>query len=136
MKNIIFLIFGITILLFSCNDNKIDSKNENKGADIPARKNFTDKDLRYEGKSVKLTKHGICRMDCRKIDAFEIQEVINNGEINKRKSKPNSKPCPTIAYEGKTSDGQLARVIVGTCENDIKIVTVIDLDTDWKCNCK
>jgi hypothetical protein len=74
-------------------------------------------------------------MDCRKLDAFEVQEVINQGNINKRKSNPKSKPCPTIAYEGRTSDGQMARVVVGTCENDIKIVTVIDLKRDWKCNC-
>jgi hypothetical protein len=91
--------------------------------------------LTYQGQAVKLTKHGICRMDCRKLDAFEVQEVINQGNINKRKSDPTSKPCPTVAYEGRTSDGQMARVVVGTCENDIKIVTVIDLKTDWKCKC-
>jgi hypothetical protein len=135
MKKLFYLIFGIILLTSSCNDNKGNKIEENKGADTPARKNFTENDLTYQGQAVKLTKHGICRMDCRKLDAFEVQEVINQGNINKRKSDPTSKPCPTVAYEGRTSDGQMARVVVGTCENDIKIVTVIDLKTDWKCKC-
>lgn len=120
-------------------DNKEVNKNKEnnkKGSDMPARKNFTDKDLSYRGQSIALTRHGRCRMGCRNIDAYEIQEVINQGRINARKSNPNSKPCPTIAFEGKTSDGQTTRVVLGTCKNDYKIVTVIDLDTDWKCDCK
>jgi hypothetical protein len=119
-------------------NNQTDSPERptnNKGADLPARKNFTEKDLLYQGRAVKLTRHGKCRMDCRKIDAFEIQEVITKGKINHRKSNQNSKPCPTTAYEGKTSDGQMVRVVLGTCENDYKIVTVIDLGNDWKCSC-
>lgn len=107
----------------------------NKGADLPARKNFTEKDLQYQGQSINLTKHGRCRMECRKLDAYEIQEVINQGKINRNKSNPNSKPCPTLAFEGKTSDGQMARVVVGTCKGNYKIVTAIDLKNNWKCNC-
>ncbi len=124
-------------------ENHDDQKRKNGGSetsvkviDLPSRQNFSDRDLVYMGNSIALTRHGRCRMDCRNIDAYEVQEVINKGSINKRKSDPNSKPCPTIAFEGKTSDGQTARVVLGTCEGNYKIVTVIDLDTDWKCKCK
>ncbi len=107
-----------------------------KGSDLPPRQNFKDKDLRYQDQAIKLTHHGRCRMECRKIDAYEIQEVINQGKVNAKKSNPNSKPCPTIAFEGKTIDNQTIRVVLGTCEGNYKIVTVIDLKNDWKCDCK
>lgn len=133
MKKLLYLIFGIVLFMYACDEKK---QQNNRDSDLPARENFTDKDIKYQGKSVKLTKHGSCRMECRKLDAYEVQEVINNGKINKRKSNPKSTPCPTVAYDGKTSDGQKARVVLGTCEDDIKVVTVIDLKTNWKCNCK
>jgi len=158
LKTVFISILAITaMLLVSCDDILQNNDNEpnnyenptteegnkkgnqttnGRGADMPARKNFSDKDLSYQGQSVKLTKHGRCRMDCRQLDAFEIQEVINRGKVNERKSDPNSKPCPTVAFEGKTSDGQTARVVVGTCEGNYKIVTVIDLKNDWKCDCQ
>ena len=134
--NKLFYLFGIIILLYSCNEKSSTKTGYNSVADMPARNNFSEKDLLYKGQSVKLTKHGSCRMDCRKLDAYEVQEVINVGRMIKRKSNPNSKPCPTVAYEGKTIDGQWARVVVGACEGDIKIVTVIDLYKEWDCNCK
>ena len=118
------------------NNIKKEYTNNGKGPDTPARKNFSDKDLSYQGQSIKLTKHGRCRMECRKLDAFEIQEVIDQGKVNEKKSNPNSKPCPTVAFEGLTADGQTARVVVGTCEGNYKIVTVIDLKNDWKCDCE
>jgi hypothetical protein len=135
MKKLLYFFSGVLFLLAAC-DEKSNNQDYNYGKDIPARKNFTDNDLKYNGQSVKLTKHGSCRMVCRKLDAYEIQEVISKGRINKRKSYPNSKPCPTVAYEGFTVDGQKARVVLGTCENDIKVVTVIDLGQDWQCNCR
>ena len=98
---------------------------------------FSEQDLRFEGKKIVLTRHARCRMDCRKIDAYEIQEVINQGHITARKSKSTAPPgkCPTTAYEGTTRDNQLVRVILGTCETP-KIITVIDLKNDYKCTCK
>jgi Domain of unknown function (DUF4258) len=94
--------------------------------------------LRYQGKDVKVTKHGKCRMECRQLDLSEIQEVLDKGEINAKKSGQNDKPgqCPTTALEGKTRDGQRARVIVSDCGTHCNLVTVIDLDTEFKCHCK
>ena len=136
MKKLLYAFIGIILILLSCDHNANIIQDYNRGNDLPPRHNFSDRDLRYQGQQVKLTKHGSCRMDCRKLDAYEVQEIICKGKINRRKSNPKSKPCPTVAYEGNTSDGQRARVVVGTCENDIKIVTVIDLRKDWDCNCR
>jgi hypothetical protein len=92
--------------------------------------------ITYEGKEVILTKHAKCRMDCRKISNAEVQEVINEGKENKRKSNPNDPRCPTIALEDWTEDGQLVRIIVANCDDVAKLVTVIDLKNDYNCVCE
>ncbi len=87
-------------------------------------------------KNIKITRHAKCRMGCRKINESEIMEVIEQGSINKRKTNPNSKPCPTTAYEHRTyHDKQKTRVIVGHCPGIHKIVTVIDLENEYQCQC-
>lgn len=112
--------------------------NSNEAPNEPTPSDFTERDLRYEDKAIKITHHARCRMDCRYIDAYEIQEVIDQGNINHRKSQSNPAPgkCPTIAYEGVTKDDQTVRVIVGDCDNRPIIITVIDLKNEYNCTCK
>lgn len=99
-------------------------------------KEFTEKDLRYKGERAVVTRHARCRMGCREIDAFEIQEVIDQGQINYRKNKPaQNGRCASIAYEGITRDRQEVRIIVGECERDPIIITVIDLGNKYDCTC-
>jgi hypothetical protein len=99
------------------------------------RRNEQPEQLSYQGKRLRLTQHAKCRMDCREIDAAEIQEIINKNQVNLKKTDPNGKPCPTVAYEGRSRDNQRIRVIVGNCADDPKVVTVIDLENDYKCTC-
>ena len=86
--------------------------------------------LRYKGKTVILTKHAVCRMDCRALDLQEVQEVLDKGKVNERKSDRQASPCGTLALETRTRDGQMARVVIADCAEQTKIVTVIDLDND------
>ena len=81
------------------------------------------------------TKHAKCRMECRHVDESEVVEIINAGNVNENKSDKNDSPCPTLAYEGKSHDGQHLRIVVADCEPRDKIVTVIDLENDYKCDC-
>lgn len=109
----------------STNDQRAEPSNE-----------FTEGDLTYKGKKAVVTRHARCRMGCREIDAFEIQEVIDQDLINYKKNKPaEAGRCPSIAYEGTTRDRQHVRVIVGECENDPIIITVIDLGNKYNCTC-
>ncbi|MCH2021538.1 MAG: DUF4258 domain-containing protein [Saprospiraceae bacterium] len=98
---------------------------------------FTESDLKYQGKTIVVTTHGRCRMGCREIDAYEVQEIIDQDNINDRKSQSlvSSGECPTIAYEGYTRDKQHVRVILGDCKDDPIIITVIDLENEYKCDC-
>lgn len=121
-------------------DNGTTGRSTNERREEPsapiASDEFTERDLRYKGKKAVVTRHARCRMGCREIDAFEIQEVIDQDLINYKKNKPaEGGRCPSIAYEGTTRDRQHVRVIVGECERDPIIITVIDLGNKYNCTC-
>lgn len=82
------------------------------------------------------TKHARCRMQCRHIDETEIQEILTAGNINNRKSDPTDKPCPTYAYEGYSHDEQHLRIVIARCDDVEKVVTCIDLDNEFECDCR
>lgn len=110
---------------------------EQKNVMTPKMADYYDvSDIRYKGKKLILTKHARCRMGCREIDAFEVNEILSNGRINQRKSQPNASPCPKYAIEGESRDGQTVRAVIADCNRDVKLVTVIDLDNHYKCSCK
>lgn len=83
---------------------------------------------------IEYTEHAKCRMDCRHISEKEIKDVLREGEINYRKTEKNASPCPKYALEYYT-DGKKVRVIVGDCDERAVIITVIDLDHEFECNC-
>lgn len=75
-------------------------------------------------------------MECREIDESEVREVLQEGKINYTKSNLKDKPCPTYAVEGITHDRQRVRIVVGDCASQASIVTVIDLENDFRCECE
>lgn len=81
------------------------------------------------------TRHARCRMGCRHITEEEVEEILEYGEVNTKKSDPNDKPCPSFALEGHTHDGQHLRIVFAPCDHDTKVVTCIDLDAEWSCAC-
>ena len=81
------------------------------------------------------SKHAKCRMDCRKIDESEIREILKNGTINYKKIQ-NDKRGKTYPVEGLTHDKQHVRIVFAPKDDGLVVVTVIDLDTEWSCDCK
>lgn len=81
------------------------------------------------------SKHAKCRMDCRKIDESEVKEILKNGTINYKKIQ-NDKRGKTYPVEGLTHDKQRVRIVFAPKDDGLVVVTVIDLDTEWKCDCK
>jgi len=79
--------------------------------------------------------HARCRMDCRHITEGEVQETMRDGTINYRKSDIKNARCPRYALEDQTKDGQHVRIVFAQCDNYTEVVTVIDLDTEWTCDC-
>ncbi|HEX6429479.1 MAG TPA: DUF4258 domain-containing protein [Niastella sp.] len=139
-----FLLFSY--LLTACQDvarpgnNSSASENaqtENPNAG-PGRNNAApDNDVidRHPGKLI-YTKHARCRMGCRHIDEAEVQEILQEGRINYRKSEPAGRPDPKYALEGTTRDGQQVRIVFAPAKRGMVVITVIDLGTEWSCDCK
>ena len=83
------------------------------------------------------TAHARCRMQCRHITHAEVEDIMKNGVINYRKTDLNDRPCPTYALEGYTrQDNQHVRIVFAQCDKKVKVVTCIDLDNEFACNCK
>jgi Domain of unknown function (DUF4258) len=81
------------------------------------------------------TRHAKCRMQCRHITQKEVEAIMQQGNINYRKSNVSDMPCPTYALEGNTDDGQQVRIVFAQCDNKTKVVTCIDLDNEYSCDC-
>lgn len=124
---------------------QVDKPTENKRDSDTGRRDPSrppsDEPNRTEGfdrRAEKLifTKHARCRMGCRHIDEAEVREILLHGRINQRKSEPAGRPDPKYALEGKTRDGQEVRIIFAPSDRGMVVITVIDLDTEWPCDCK
>ncbi|MDB5202675.1 MAG: hypothetical protein JWQ27_2084 [Ferruginibacter sp.] len=80
------------------------------------------------------SKHARCRMECRHIDESEVKEILARGEINSDKIESDQKGT-TYPLEGITHDKQKVRIVFAPHETEMVVVTVIDLDKEWPCNC-
>jgi hypothetical protein len=79
--------------------------------------------------------HAKCRMQCRHISQAEVEQIMQDGEINYTKSDLKNARCPRYAVEGLTKDDQRVRIVYAQCNESTTVVTVIDLGTDWSCDC-
>ncbi len=92
--------------------------------------------LRGGNKKINYSRHAKCRMECRHIDESEVKEILQKGEINYAKEQESEKGV-TYPLEGVTHDGQHVRIVFAPNENNVTVVTCIDLDTNWPCgDCK
>lgn len=80
------------------------------------------------------TRHAECRMDCRHVDPDEVQDALAHGALDPSRSRDDGR-CPSHALHHTSDDGQALRVVFAACETETKVVTVIDLGTDWPCDC-
>ena len=97
--------------------------------------NVSGTEVSYDFNNLIYTKHALCRMECREVRKDEIRQIIEMNKVNKNKSDYTDKPCPTLAYEGVSDDGQHLRIIIANCDNASKVVTAIDLDNEYNCHC-
>ena len=79
--------------------------------------------------------HAKCRMNCRHITQAEVKEIMQDGKINYSKSDLQNSRCPRYAVEGITKDNQDVRIIFAQCNEQTTVVTVIDLEKKWSCDC-
>src|SRR5688572_7479720 len=84
---------------------------------------------------IEYTAHAKCRMQCRSISQEEVEEILQLGKINYRKTDLKDRPCPSYALEGITRDKQRVRIVFAQCNQKTKVVTAIDLGKEWECHC-
>ena len=80
------------------------------------------------------SKHAQCRMNCRQIDSTEVKDILANGTLNESKIEDSDKGR-SYPLEGFTKDKQHVRIVFAPHQDEIVVVTVIDLDKEWQCNC-
>ena len=131
------IIIVLAIVLFFIRKNKQGDTTKTKtttGKKDPSAVNRNrgfDRRVSY----IEYTEHAKCRMQCRKISQAEVEEIMKEGKINYAKSDVNDRPCPTYALEGITKDNQRVCIIFAQCDYKTKVITSIDLNTDWECHC-
>ena len=81
------------------------------------------------------SKHARCRMECRHIDESEIKEILETGKINYNKIESDARG-KSYPLEGVTHDHQHVRIVFAPKDDGMLVVTCIDLDTEWPCDCK
>lgn len=124
MKAIIRLISCLLFFFISCDEINISNVSQNNDE---WQINSTTK--------ITYSKHAKCRMECRFIDEDEVREILIKKNINHDRTRINEKG-ESVAFEGITHDNQKVRIVAAKkSQNQIHIVTVIDLEQKWHCEC-
>ncbi len=117
------------------NNNRHKTEKIEAVKNIPAQNNAGDEPIDRTPEQLIYTKHARCRMECRHIDESEVKEILDEGVINYNKIEKSDKG-KSYPLEGITHDKQHVRIVFAPKLENLVVVTVIDLDKDWYCNCK
>ena len=127
------VLLAAALLLFYVKKNQRGSFPRNLSTDItiPA---ITNDGFNRNAHKIIYSKHARCRMDCRHIDESEVMEILQTGKLNADKIEED-KRGKTYPLEGVTHDRQHVRIVFAPKQDELVVVTVIDLDKEWECNC-
>ncbi len=136
---IIILILAVAVFAikrWQRDDPSPKPKVTNNDRNDPAS-NRTNRDRGFDRRIsyLQYSNHAKCRMQCRHISQVEVEEIMEEGKINYNKSDLKNARCPRYAVEGITKDDQRVRIVYAQCNESTTVVTVIDLNTDWSCDC-
>ena len=131
---VLFIIMAIVAIgLKRCNNNtatRTAPPKEQRGSTQASSRGLDRDPEKYY-----FTKHARCRMDCRHITQREVKAILREGTINYSKSDLNDNRGPTYAVEGITEDKQRVRIIFAPKDRHMSVVTVIDLEKEYVCDC-
>lgn len=133
------MVIAIIVIKQCKNSNVPEPKPKVTNNDKPKdpASNPTDRDRGFDRRTsyLEYSNHAKCRMQCRHISQAEVADIMEKGKINYNKSDLQNARCPRYAIEGETKDDQEVRIIFAQCNDKTVVVTVIDLETDYKCDC-
>ncbi|MEO6538264.1 MAG: DUF4258 domain-containing protein [Ferruginibacter sp.] len=128
-----FLALLAAILLFvwiKKNQRGPTKSHDNQEQTIPSGANEFDRTINH----IVYSRHAKCRMACRHIDETEVKEILSSGTLNYQKIEEDEKG-KTYPLEGITHDKQHVRIVFAPHQQELVVVTVVDLDREWPCNC-
>jgi Domain of unknown function (DUF4258) len=128
------VLLAAALLLFYIKKNQRGTFPRNPSGEITVPVN-TGEGFNREPHKIIYSRHARCRMDCRHIDETEVKEILQNGRLNDNKAREDIRG-KTYPLEGITHDKQHVRIVFAPKQDDLLVITVIDLDKDWDCNCK
>ena len=137
---ILLLVLAVAVIVIKkCNNtgNKVSKQKTTTENNSTSTSGDVNRNRGFDRRTsfIEYTEHAKCRMQCRHINQSEVEEIMRDGQINYRKSNVDATPCPVYALEGVTSDRQRVRIVFAQCDYKTKVVTSIDLDTEWQCHC-
>lgn len=104
---------------------------------ITTEEGYTKRGLNRNPSNINYSKYAKCRMDCRHITEAEVKDMLQNGNINYKKSDLKGDDChKKYAVEGYSKDGQHLRIIFAPCKDEVTVVTCIDIGVEWECHCE
>lgn len=128
---VLVVLAAIAIYLRNC------SNTSNKKNTTTTNKEYKVRGLNRTPSHINYSKHAKCRMDCRHIDDTEVKDILQNGKINYNKSDLNGADCrKKYAVEGYSKDNQHLRIIFAPCNDEVTVVTCIDIGAEWECHCE
>lgn len=127
------VLIAAALLLFYIKKNQRGNFPNNPANDITIPV-VTEEGFNRNVHKIIYSKHARCRMDCRHIDKSEVREILETGKLNRAKIEQDSRG-KTYPLEGKTHDNQNVRIVFAPKQDEVVVVTVIDLDKDWVCDC-
>jgi hypothetical protein len=136
---LVVLVLLIALRLFTNNNTSKSSQQNGKLPESTSHRevntgNEASGDLNRNITHLIYSHHARCRMDCRHISEGEIQEVLAHGIVNERKIETDSRG-KTYPLEETVNGHRLRVVFAPKGQNAIEVVTCIDLDTEWQCDC-
>ena len=134
---LVFALTGLVFVIRQCKDERTAKTPVTTKGSKRSSTEATDRERGFDRRIAYLeySNHAKCRMKCRSITQAEIEQMMQEGKINYNKSDLQNARCPRYAVEGITGDNQRTRIVFAQCNDKTVVVTVIDLDTEWSCDC-
>ncbi len=130
-----FVLLAAAILLFVWIKTHQNGTAQKERIIIEAASQADAGSLPRTGTKLIYSRHAKCRMACRQISNAEVEDILLNGTINYSKIQESDKG-KTYPLEGLTKDNQNVRIVFAPHGSETVVVTVIDLDKEWPCDCK
>ncbi len=125
------LFIAAAILLFWIKTNQ---RGEKKAREVAIENTGSKDPFVRDTAMLVYSNHAKCRMGCRQIDREEVEDILMNGKINFSRVEEDEEGI-TYPIEGLTKDRQYVRIVYAPKPDAIVVVTAIDLEKEWPCNC-